>query len=145
MGCRVQLLRARVEHYACDVARGFGFHANNTDCTLRIEPGSFGDSPGGGSVRRVFCTGAAVVCPPRVPDGVADAAAGSRGQTVIQFELESDRRLFGEAYQFAQRQVRSLVQRDPGYYPLHTEEGKWRHDKPAWTHWCDGFLPGMMW
>ena len=64
---------------------------------------------------------------------------------MIQFELESDRRLFEEAYQFAQRQVRGLVQRDPGYYPLHTEEGKWRHDKPVWTHWCDGFLPGMMW
>jgi unsaturated chondroitin disaccharide hydrolase len=76
---------------------------------------------------------------------MAHAAAGSRGQTVIQFELESDRKLFGDAYQFAQRQVRSLVQRDPGYYPLHTEEGKWRHDKPVWTHWCDGFLPGMMW
>ena len=28
---------------------------------------------------------------------------------------------------------------------MHTEGGKWRHDKPVWTHWCDGFLPGMMW
>ncbi|HYP04624.1 MAG TPA: glycoside hydrolase family 88 protein [Bryobacteraceae bacterium] len=64
---------------------------------------------------------------------------------MIQFELDSDRRLFEDAYQFAQRQVRGLVTRDPGYYPLHTEQGKWRHDKPVWTHWCDGFLPGMMW
>ena len=43
------------------------------------------------------------------------------------------------------QQVRSLVERDPDYYPMHTEDGKWRHDKPVWTHWCDGFLPGMMW
>jgi unsaturated chondroitin disaccharide hydrolase len=64
---------------------------------------------------------------------------------VIQFELESDRRLFQSAFRFAQRQVAGLVQRDPGYYPLHTEQGKWRHEKPVWTHWCDGFLPGMMW
>ncbi len=33
----------------------------------------------------------------------------------------------------------------PGFYPLYTDAGKWKHDKPAWTHWCDGFLPGMMW
>ena len=49
------------------------------------------------------------------------------------------------AFSFAQKQVRSLVDRDPGFYPLYTEEGKWRHSKPAWTRWCDGFLPGMMW
>ncbi len=23
--------------------------------------------------------------------------------------------------------------------------GVWKHEGPAWTHWCDGFLPGMMW
>jgi unsaturated chondroitin disaccharide hydrolase len=64
---------------------------------------------------------------------------------VIQFELESDRLLFQSTFRFAQRQVAGLIQKDPGYYPLHTESGKWRHEKPVWTHWCDGFLPGMMW
>ncbi|MFN0122727.1 MAG: glucuronyl hydrolase [Blastocatellia bacterium] len=49
------------------------------------------------------------------------------------------------AFSFAQAQVRGLIERDPGYYPLYTEGGKWRHEKPAWTRWCDGFLPGMMW
>jgi unsaturated chondroitin disaccharide hydrolase len=38
-----------------------------------------------------------------------------------------------------------LVDQHPGFYPLYTDKGKWKHDKPAWTHWCDGFLPGMMW
>ncbi len=49
------------------------------------------------------------------------------------------------ALSFAQAQVEALVSRDPGFYPVYTDGGKWRHEKPAWTHWCDGFLPGMMW
>jgi len=49
------------------------------------------------------------------------------------------------AFSFAQQQVRALVERNPDFYPLYTDKGKWKHSKPAWTHWCDGFLPGMMW
>lgn len=49
------------------------------------------------------------------------------------------------AFAFAQHQVRALTERDPNFYPLYTDGGRWRHQKPAWTHWCDGFLPGMMW
>src|SRR3954470_5204616 len=49
------------------------------------------------------------------------------------------------AFSFAQQQVRALVERDPDFYPLYTDGGRWRHSKPAWTRWCDGFLPGMMW
>jgi unsaturated chondroitin disaccharide hydrolase len=49
------------------------------------------------------------------------------------------------AFNFAQLQVRRLVERDPDFYPVYTEGGRWRHSKPAWTRWCEGFLPGMMW
>jgi unsaturated chondroitin disaccharide hydrolase len=28
---------------------------------------------------------------------------------------------------------------------MYTLAGKWKHEGPAWTHWCDGFLPGLMW
>lgn len=49
------------------------------------------------------------------------------------------------AFAFAQQQVRALTKRDPNFYPLYTDGGRWRHAKPAWTRWCDGFLPGMMW
>jgi unsaturated chondroitin disaccharide hydrolase len=49
------------------------------------------------------------------------------------------------AFSFAQQQVHELAERDPDFYPLYTDGGRWRHAKPAWTHWCDGFLPGMMW
>jgi unsaturated chondroitin disaccharide hydrolase len=50
-----------------------------------------------------------------------------------------------QAMQLAQAQVRRLTENHPGFYPLYTDQGRWKHDKPAWTHWCDGFLPGMMW
>ncbi len=49
------------------------------------------------------------------------------------------------ALAFAQKQVRRLIENHPDFYPLYTDQGKWKHQKPAWTHWCDGFLPGMMW
>ncbi len=65
---------------------------------------------------------------------------------MIQFELlEEDRQLFERALEFAERQVRTLTEIHPDYYPLYTQQGKWRHQGEAWTHWCDGFLPGMMW
>jgi len=49
------------------------------------------------------------------------------------------------ALEFAQHQVRGLIESEPDLYPMYTEGGRWRHGKEAWTHWCDGFLPGMMW
>ena len=65
---------------------------------------------------------------------------------MIQFELvRTDRELFENALKFAQKQVRNLIAMQPDYYPLYTSNGKWRHEGQAWTHWCDGFLPGMMW
>jgi unsaturated chondroitin disaccharide hydrolase len=49
------------------------------------------------------------------------------------------------ALAFASRQVRSTIERDPGFYPMYTKEGRWRHPGESWTHWCEGFFPGMMW
>ncbi len=63
--------------------------------------------------------------------------------------LETDagaaRAQFERAMEFAAGQVRSTIERHPGFYPMYTKDGCWKHDLPAWTHWCDGFLPGMMW
>ncbi len=67
------------------------------------------------------------------------------GVDVIQFSYESDKDLFESAITFAQSQVRKLIQAHPDFYPMYTENGKWRHEGAAWTHWCDGFFPGMMW
>jgi unsaturated chondroitin disaccharide hydrolase len=52
---------------------------------------------------------------------------------------------FERALAFSQAQVRRLIENHPDFYPLYTDGGQWKHDKPAWTHWCDGFLPGMTW
>jgi len=67
------------------------------------------------------------------------------GIYVIQFIYDSDRRLFENAIDFAQNQVKRLIEHNPEFYPIYTASGKWNHEGPAWTHWCDGFLPGMMW
>lgn len=64
---------------------------------------------------------------------------------MIQFELETDRNLFAYAYLYARKQVRALVERHPGLFPMYTLEGRWKHEGPVWTRWSDGFLPGMMW
>ena len=64
---------------------------------------------------------------------------------MIQFEPEADRSVFEGALSLAEERVKALIERYPGFYPMYTKEGKWKHDGPAWTHWCDGFLPGMMW
>ena len=53
--------------------------------------------------------------------------------------------LFEQSFGFAQKQVRKLIEKHPLFYPLYTQNGRWKHEGPAWTHWCDGFLPGMMW
>lgn len=64
---------------------------------------------------------------------------------MIEFETQADRSLLKSSLDFAQQQVRRLIEQHPEFYPMYTREGRWKHDLPAWTHWCDGFLPGMMW
>ena len=64
---------------------------------------------------------------------------------MIKFERENDGNLFEATLRFAEKQVRRLIETHPDFYPMYTKDGLWKHDMPAWTHWCDGFLPGMMW
>ena len=47
--------------------------------------------------------------------------------------------------EFARGQLRNLIERHPDFYPIYTAGGRWKHGGEAWTHWCDGFLPGMLW
>lgn len=64
---------------------------------------------------------------------------------MIQFESRNDFDLFAGSLDFAAQQVRRLIERHPDFYPMYTKDGRWKHDLPAWTQWCEGFLPGMMW
>jgi unsaturated chondroitin disaccharide hydrolase len=49
------------------------------------------------------------------------------------------------AFDFAARQVRATVDRDPHFFPVHTTNGRWKHGGESWTDWCAGFHAGMMW
>ncbi len=63
---------------------------------------------------------------------------------MIRFSTENGK-TFEDALNFAQDRVRKLIEKHPDFYPMYTKNGKWKHEGAAWTHWCDGFLPGMMW
>jgi unsaturated chondroitin disaccharide hydrolase len=48
-------------------------------------------------------------------------------------------------FDFASRQLRQLVENHPGFFPTFTVEGRWQHQVPGWTNWCEGFLTGALW
>jgi unsaturated chondroitin disaccharide hydrolase len=50
-----------------------------------------------------------------------------------------------KTFKFAEKQLKHLVETHPDYFPLYTENGKWKHGGAAWTNWCEGFLPGQLW
>lgn len=59
---------------------------------------------------------------------------------------DSDRlQKYARALEFAERQVASLVERHPDYFPIYTVQGRWKHGGELWTDWTGGFLGGMMW
>ena len=49
------------------------------------------------------------------------------------------------ALDFAAVQVRNLIDNHPDFLPMYTLQGRWKHDGPAWTNWCEGFVAGQMW
>jgi unsaturated chondroitin disaccharide hydrolase len=51
----------------------------------------------------------------------------------------------GRALDLAADRARLLVTRYPGYYPMYTVGGRWQREGERWTHWCEGFFPGILW
>ena len=49
------------------------------------------------------------------------------------------------ALEVAAGKVSRLATDYPDYFPLYTDQGRWKHGKEAWTNWCEGFLGGQMW
>ena len=43
------------------------------------------------------------------------------------------------------RQARRILDWYPGYLPMYTVGGKWGREKERWTHWYEGFFPGVLW
>ena len=60
-------------------------------------------------------------------------------------ELAALRPRLERAFDFAARQVRATIARDPDFFPVYTTNGRWKHGGESWTDWCAGFLTGMMW
>lgn len=50
-----------------------------------------------------------------------------------------------QAVQVAADKLRNLVENHPDYFPMYTQNGKWKHGGEAWTNWCEGFLGGQLW
>ncbi len=49
------------------------------------------------------------------------------------------------ALDFAAGQSRRILDAYPGYTPMYTVGGKWNREGERWTHWCEGFFPGILW
>lgn len=49
------------------------------------------------------------------------------------------------ALDFAAAQARRVLRTHPGYTPMYTVDGRWNREGERWTHWCEGFFPGILW
>jgi unsaturated chondroitin disaccharide hydrolase len=52
---------------------------------------------------------------------------------------------FRSALDFTAKQCRRLVTNHPDYVPMYSVGGKWNREGERWTHWCEGFYPGIFW
>lgn len=59
--------------------------------------------------------------------------------------MTTTRAPYPAALDFAEKQVASLLQKHPDFFPIYTVGGKWHHGGELWTDWTGGFLAGMMW
>lgn len=59
--------------------------------------------------------------------------------------LQSQCTQLENALDFAQYQIRNLIEDQPDFFPMYTVRGKWRHGGEYWTNWCEGFLAGILW
>src|SRR5438552_1555916 len=52
---------------------------------------------------------------------------------------------FRTALEFAAAQADRILSAYPDYTPMYTVGGKWGREGELWTHWCEGFFPGILW
>jgi unsaturated chondroitin disaccharide hydrolase len=48
-------------------------------------------------------------------------------------------------FDFAEVQLRHLIDTYPDQFPFYTSNGKWNVSADPWTNWCEGFLGGQLW
>lgn len=49
------------------------------------------------------------------------------------------------AFDFAETQLRKLIEAHPDQFPMYTTHGEWDFSGESWTNWCEGFLGGQLW
>ncbi len=49
------------------------------------------------------------------------------------------------ALDIAAGRARRVLDEHPGYLPMYTVGGRWGQEGERWTHWCEGFFPGILW
>lgn len=49
------------------------------------------------------------------------------------------------ALKFAGAQAHHILTAYPNYLPMYTVGGRWGREPERWTHWCEGFFPGILW
>jgi len=49
------------------------------------------------------------------------------------------------AFDFAEVQLRRLIETYPDQFTCFTSRGKWDFTADSWTNWCEGFLGGQLW
>ncbi len=50
-----------------------------------------------------------------------------------------------DALGFVAEQAEHILAAYPGYYPMYTVGGRWNREREHWTHWHEGFFPGILW
>ncbi len=53
--------------------------------------------------------------------------------------------LLHDGLDFAAQQADRVATSYPGYHPMYTVSGRWQREGEKWTHWCEGFYPGIFW
>ena len=53
--------------------------------------------------------------------------------------------LYENSLAFAATKADRILTDHPGYTPMYTVGGKWNREGERWTHWCEGFFPGILW
>ena len=49
------------------------------------------------------------------------------------------------ALDFAAAQARRALGLALPHAPMYTVGGRWNREGERWTHWCEGFFPGVLW
>lgn len=52
---------------------------------------------------------------------------------------------FEQALEFSGAQAKRIIAKYPNYHPMYTVDGLWNREGELWTHWCEGFFPGILW